>query len=59
MPEAITRDETTLYACSVCGLLYTEEATASRCQAWCTQHQSCNIEIIKASVGSKENAGIV
>ncbi len=55
MAEIIVRDGKALYACTICGLLYTNEQTAGRCEAWCSEHKSCNIEIIKAAVGSKRD----
>ena len=33
---------------------YRDEATAQRCEAWCREHKSCNLEIIKDAVESKE-----
>jgi len=39
-----------LYQCEECGLFYADEETAKKCQAWCTEHRSCNLEIIKHAV---------
>lgn len=36
-----------LYPCKECGLRYKEKDWAAKCQAWCQEHQSCNIEITK------------
>lgn len=37
------------YECSVCKLKYDEKAWADKCEKWCTEHQSCNLDIIKHS----------
>ncbi len=42
-----------LYQCPECGLHYTDQATAQRCEAWCREHKSCNLEIIKDAVENK------
>ena len=39
-----------LFACPECGLFYLEEALAKKCEAWCSEHRSCNLEIIKHAV---------
>jgi len=39
-----------LYVCDECGLKYADEATARKCEAWCSGHKSCNLEIIKDAV---------
>ncbi len=39
-----------LFPCAECGLFYREEALAKRCAAWCKQHKSCNLEIIRQAV---------
>ena len=38
------------YKCSKCGLYYKDKKLADKCKAWCSKHNSCNIEIIKNSV---------
>lgn len=35
------------YPCGLCGLKYREKEWAEKCEAWCKEHQSCNIEITK------------
>jgi hypothetical protein len=39
-----------LYKCPECGLHYADKATAEQCQAWCSQYNSCNLDITKQSV---------
>ncbi|MFA6076572.1 MAG: hypothetical protein WC735_00680 [Candidatus Paceibacterota bacterium] len=45
-----------LFQCPECGLYYKEREWAEKCEAWCKEHQSCNLDIIKYAVESnKEN----
>jgi len=46
--------EEILHRCPVCELHYKNEETARRCEAWCREHKSCNLEIIADAV---ENTG--
>lgn len=34
-----------MYQCEECGFQYAEKEWAEKCEAWCKEHQSCNIEI--------------
>jgi hypothetical protein len=34
-----------LYQCPECGFHYAEKEWAEKCEAWCREHKSCNIEI--------------
>lgn len=33
------------YLCEECGFRYKEKKWAEKCEAWCREHQSCNMEI--------------
>lgn len=46
MVKEITQKEKTLYVCKECGFRYVEKEIAEKCEAWCREHQSCNLEII-------------
>lgn len=35
-----------LYQCEECGLRYRDREWAEKCEAWCREHRSCNLEII-------------
>lgn len=35
------------YTCPACGFKYAEKKWAEQCEAWCREHNSCNIEITK------------
>ncbi len=38
------------YVCEECGYAYEEKEWAEKCQQWCQQNQSCNIEITEHSI---------
>ena len=40
----------TFFYCEECGLAYLDKSTGEKCQAWCSEHKSCNIEIIANAV---------
>ena len=40
-----------IYVCEECQFAYKERESAEKCEAWCKEHKSCNIEITKNSVG--------
>lgn len=47
-----------LYQCEECGLKYESKEIAEKCQAWCSEHKSCNLDLIKYSVkDSPDNQG--
>ena len=50
MPKEIEKDGKKYYQCEECKLLYAERETAEKCQAWCPEHKSCNLEIIKYAI---------
>ena len=37
------------YSCEECHLLYREKRWAEKCQAWCKEHNSCNLAITRHS----------
>jgi rubrerythrin len=45
--KELQKGNTTLYVCEECGYAYEEKEWAEKCQAWCGEHQSCNLEIIQ------------
>ena len=36
-----------LYQCEECGYAYEDKEWAEKCEAWCKEHKSCNLEIIQ------------
>ena len=37
----------TLFKCDECGFKYQNKEWAEKCEAWCREQQSCNLEITK------------
>ncbi len=46
MAKEIKKDEGIVYQCEECGLHYDEREWAEKCEAWCREHHTCNLEII-------------
>ena len=38
------------FICGECGFAYEDEGIAKKCEEWCNEHHSCNIEIAKNAV---------
>ncbi|MDE1873547.1 MAG: hypothetical protein KGI04_00290 [Candidatus Micrarchaeota archaeon] len=51
------KEKSVLYACSVCGLHYTDRETAEECYAWCSAHSSCRLSVARKSVEAKRAMG--
>lgn len=45
-----------LYRCKECGFHYFNKEIAEKCEAWCGENHSCNLDIIKNAIesGKKE-----
>jgi lipopolysaccharide biosynthesis regulator YciM len=39
-----------IYTCEECGFAYHDKTWAEKCEEWCKQHKSCNIEITSHAV---------
>ncbi len=50
MVKVSHKDDNTLYLCEACGFAYKEKEWAEKCQQWCEQYQSCNLEITQHAV---------
>ena len=44
-----------LYQCPECGLHYIDEQIAKKCEAWCIEQKSCNLEITRFSAETTSN----
>lgn len=44
------KDNKKLYICEECGFVYKEKEWAEKCEKWCREKHSCNIEITKHAV---------
>ena len=54
MAKVVKRENLIYFECEECGLLYREKALAERCQKWCAENKSCNMEIINHAVKEVE-----
>jgi hypothetical protein len=45
MVKAIQKNDKELYQCEECGFHYADREWAEKCQAWCKERKTCNIEI--------------
>jgi predicted ATP-dependent serine protease len=54
MVKRIAKDKQKLYQCGECGLKYKDKKWADKCEGWCKEHNSCNLEIISHSVKSAD-----
>lgn len=53
MVKEIKKGSQRMYVCEACGLAYEEREWAEKCQKWCQENQSCNIEITAHAVPIK------
>ena len=58
MPKEVEREGRKYYQCEECGLLYADKETAEKCQAWCSERKSCNLEIIKLAIKEPRQGGV-
>ncbi len=47
MAESAAESGKISYRCGACGLAYAARELAGKYEAWCTEHKSCNLEIVK------------
>lgn len=45
MVKVIKENNKELYQCEECGFHYEDREWTEKCEAWCREHKSCNIEI--------------
>lgn len=45
MVKVIIQENKTLYQCEECGFHYEDREWAEKCETWCREHHSCNLEI--------------
>ena len=55
MVKTIIEEESKSYQCEECGFNYQEKEWAEKCEAWCKEHHTCNIEIIKHATQQSED----
>jgi len=54
MVKIIQQENKQIYQCEECGFRYEEQSWAEKCEAWCKEHQSCNIEITSYGIPPKQ-----
>ncbi|BFI73797.1 hypothetical protein YN1_7840 [Nanoarchaeota archaeon] len=42
------------WGCEECHNVYESKELAEKCEEWCKEHKSCNLEIVKQSIGTYE-----
>ena len=50
MVRKIAAGKKEYFECGECNFLYNEVILAEKCEKWCREHHSCNIEITKHAV---------
>jgi len=50
MVKVLEKRNDKYYQCEECGLFYADKEIAEKCQAWCSEHKSCNLDIIKHAI---------
>ena len=57
MVKIVNKNGKELYQCQECSLKYESKEWAEKCEAWCREYQSCNLEIITHAV-QENNSGL-
>ena len=55
MVKELKKSGKILYVCEECGMSYKGKEWAEKCQAWCSQNHTCNLEIIQHAVPLEQN----
>ncbi len=53
MVKIIKQNRKELYQCAECGFHYEDKKQAEKCEAWCKEHHSCNLEITVSAIEKK------
>ena len=54
MVKELKKENGELYQCEECGFNYDEKEWAEKCEAWCREYKSCNLEITSHAVVSDQ-----
>lgn len=52
MVKEIIKNNKTYYICEGCGFVYKNKKLAEECEAYCKEHNSCNLEITQHAIKS-------
>ncbi len=50
MVKQTEKNKNMYYMCEECEFMYKDKETAEKCESWCREHHSCNLEITKHAV---------
>ncbi len=50
MVTELLKNSKKFYICDACGFAYEQKEQAQKCQRWCEEHNSCNLELTKYAV---------
>lgn len=50
LPKADSSLAEKVYKCPECGFLYKEKEWAKKCENWCREYKSCNLEITQHAI---------
>ncbi|MDP3900951.1 MAG: hypothetical protein Q8Q38_01235 [bacterium] len=50
----MVREKNSEFVCGECGFRYDTRVEAEACEAWCSEHKSCNLEITEKGRPPKE-----
>jgi len=53
MGKTINHKHQVVYTCEECKMKYHDEETAKKCEKWCRENKSCNLDIIKHAIKQK------
>ncbi|MBI5226248.1 hypothetical protein HY994_03335 [Candidatus Micrarchaeota archaeon] len=48
-----TTEKATNFTCNECGLTYANKEWAEKCETWCREHHTCNLDIIRHAIAPK------
>lgn len=54
MVKVIEQNAKKLYLCEECGFHYDSREWTEKCEAWCLEHKSCNIDITTRAEENKK-----
>ncbi|MDP3727708.1 MAG: hypothetical protein Q8R35_03680 [bacterium] len=57
MVRVMRKGDRELYQCEECRFWYAEQAWAEKCEAWCREHKSCNLEITAHAIPEDDDSG--
>jgi predicted ATP-dependent serine protease len=50
MVKEVQKGDKNLYRCPECGFWYDEKEWAEKCEQWCREYKSCNLEITRHAI---------